>query len=516
MSNPMDRRRFLATGASVAGMANLAALRVKAESRAMQVGPPRVRHSVFDPRANLESYRKGVAQMKAWGATSTSDPRGWDYQAAIHGSFTRQGVPFNQCEHRSWWFLPWHRAYLHFFERIVRAASGDPNFALPYWDWDSSDHNLPPWGFRDPSSTLYDGTRVRGINVGPGLLVPELNVAETMAASDFLGKREAQGFGGVYYPQRIKGAMERRTHDKVHGQIGGNMGDPNTAAQDPIFWLHHCNVDRLWDAWLAKGHSNPPDSAWHDNLIDGRPAPWTFYDENKAPVEVKTSDFLQGGPRLDYQYDSLNGNLHPLLVNTQIRDQIRQTRAVAMAPRPMAEKDNRMATDIFGDQTRIVVTGERNRNTLGATPTQLQTAIQPDKKPKFMQAMPLAAMADPESPAILLNIEDVRSTAPPGVIYRVYLNDRNATAATDPDEANFVGSFAIFQSSSPRHRMNPNGAEHGDSFSFDISKLVQKLTDRSQWNPDKIDVTIVSKGIGGEDTPKAEVSFDRVSISIEK
>ena len=267
---------------------------------------------------------------------------------------------------------------------------------------------------------------------------------------------------------------------------------------------------------LAKGHFNPVDQSWLDNQINGQSSPWALYDRDKAQVLVKTSEFVQGGGRLDYQYDNLNGNNQFLLVNVQMRDQLRQEKALMMAPKPGAERGNRMATDIFGDQNRIVVTGPRNRNRFEATPVHLQTAIEQDKKPKFAQALPLAAMAEPASPAIMLNIEDVRSTGAPGVVFRVYLNEIKATAETNPDDANYVGSIAVFQSSSPHHRMEAAPNDRGDDFSFDISKLVQKLTERGQWNPDKIDVTFVCKGVNGQNTPKTEVTFDRVSISIDK
>ena len=39
------------------------------------------------------------------------------------------------CPHANWWFLPWHRGYIGYLECIIRDLSGDPTFALPYWDW---------------------------------------------------------------------------------------------------------------------------------------------------------------------------------------------------------------------------------------------------------------------------------------------------------------------------------------------------------------------------------------------
>jgi tyrosinase len=42
-------------------------------------------------------------------------------------------------------------------------------------------------------------------------------------------------------------------HDMVHVDVGGagHMGNVPVAAFDPIFWLHHCQVDRLFCLWQA-------------------------------------------------------------------------------------------------------------------------------------------------------------------------------------------------------------------------------------------------------------------------
>ena len=68
-----------------------------------------------------------------------SDPLGWRFQAAIHGLATSSGRPdtsndlWCNCQHGSWYFLPWHRMYLAAFERIVRHTLEDETWALPYW-----------------------------------------------------------------------------------------------------------------------------------------------------------------------------------------------------------------------------------------------------------------------------------------------------------------------------------------------------------------------------------------------
>ena len=94
--------------------------------------------------------------VKAMQARPTTDPRSWAYQAAIHdfldGS-TPQTPPlppqadrttfWRQCQHFSWFFLPWHRMYLLHFERIVAKTiaddlQGPANWALPYWNYSDS------------------------------------------------------------------------------------------------------------------------------------------------------------------------------------------------------------------------------------------------------------------------------------------------------------------------------------------------------------------------------------------
>lgn len=88
-----------------------------------------------------QSLRKGVEVMKK---LSPFDPRSWTYQANIHGWENYKLNPeenarkhWTQCQHGEFFFLPWHRAYIFFFERILRAMSGDPNLTLCYWNYNN-------------------------------------------------------------------------------------------------------------------------------------------------------------------------------------------------------------------------------------------------------------------------------------------------------------------------------------------------------------------------------------------
>jgi tyrosinase len=88
-------------------------------------------------------------------------------------------------------------------------------------------------------------------------------------------------------------------HGSVHVAIGGNMGAVPKAALDACFWLHHANIDRLWEAWLRKcgGRSNPPASdPWMSQQF-------TFYDENGVAVNMTGSQVINTASTLNYRYD---------------------------------------------------------------------------------------------------------------------------------------------------------------------------------------------------------------------
>ena len=59
-------------------------------------------------------------------------------------------------------------------------------------------------------------------------------------------------------------------HDQVHVWVGGTMSRVPTAPADPIFWLHHAEVDRLWDEWQKAHSGQTPNLRGTDAVLD----PW--------------------------------------------------------------------------------------------------------------------------------------------------------------------------------------------------------------------------------------------------
>ena len=253
-------------------------------------GTPFVRPNVAGLTATdpiLTGYATAITAMQA---LTTSDQRSWTYQAAMHYTNSLSLMPnWDMCQHGTHFFWSWHRMYLYWWERIVRKFSGNPNWALPYWNWTANPHLPPP--FRVVSSPLYTPNRDPNINNGTGSL-PATDVAYKLPLSGDFSNLD-------YY--LAQSAIEGSPHGMVHVDVGGFsgwMGSIPTAAQDPIFYLHHGNIDRLWNLWLAQGggRSDPTsDSTWTTQV-------YHFYDENRNPVQMTPCDILNAAAQLNYEY----------------------------------------------------------------------------------------------------------------------------------------------------------------------------------------------------------------------
>jgi hypothetical protein len=167
-----------------------------------------------------------------------------DYAAGIHG------YPK---------FLPWHRYYTVVLERELQRVSGQP-IALPYWDW-NKDSQAPElakvWG-KDPLSFGISGEDAQGcvksgafanyqvLYPSPRCLTRRWSAGTKMSALTSTDVFERILSDAKTFDQcrtQIEGP-----HGTVHVNIGGDMGVMNSP-NDPIFFLHHANVDRLWNRW---------------------------------------------------------------------------------------------------------------------------------------------------------------------------------------------------------------------------------------------------------------------------
>lgn len=235
----------------------------------------------------LVTYGEAVAAMKALDSSDPTNPHGWRNQAEIHQ---------NRCPHGNWLFLPWHRAYLWYFEEICRELTGDDGFALPYWDWTSNPTIPAP--FTNPSSPLFNGTRTAGASSADSTFVGSVTIDNILQEPNFLNF--ASGSIPLAADQRQSSSydpLEGTPHNYIHGFVGGDMGS-FMSPLDPLFWLHHNRIEQLWVDWnITRGNPNTNDGDWTNRRYTD------FVDRQKQPVNVTTTE-LTLMPLLSYRFDT--------------------------------------------------------------------------------------------------------------------------------------------------------------------------------------------------------------------
>ena len=162
-------------------------------------------------------------------------------------------------------FLTWHREYLAKLEAALMSIN--PLVTIPYWDW-VNDRAIPPQ-LTDAADLAEWGITRGAFNAG-GL--PTASVINGVTANTTF--------------TAFAGALEG-PHGWVHNAVGGTMGG-STSPQDPLFWLHHAFIDKLWADWeTAHPGANPPNG----NEVLQPP-----------PIMTRTVDQVLGTQALGYVY----------------------------------------------------------------------------------------------------------------------------------------------------------------------------------------------------------------------
>lgn len=422
-----------------------------------------IRHEVRSPAGEeaLEQYANAVAVMKSRPVDQTDS---WLYQAGIHGSTQPPHKLWNQCEHLSWYFLPWHRMYLYYFERIVRKAvveaGGPADWALPYWDYSPGGESAKiPDPFRNPAdpaaNPLYVAQRVQLYNDGNPLPNRVINQSLALARPAYIGNAEfggheaepGKGFWG------LQGRVEETPHNNIHSTIGGLMGNPKTAAQDPIFWLHHSNVDRIWAVWNESEHRQDPTAeAW---LKQG----WRFFDDDGSEKGKTSAQVLQTVPDLGYTYDPSPAGIVEELVPPP-----------PPPPPPSAPPPPEEPKFVGASEEEVPLEGE---------PIVVPLEIDPRAQEEVLEA------ADPEDPRRLyLNIEDIEGETNPAIVYGIYLNlpENPDQEAYDRHYLGNLSFFGIEEASAPSDDSHP----HGMRASLEAGDLIRVLRDEGDWDRENL------------------------------
>lgn len=469
----ISRRLLLGTGAAALGLAFTSTpARLLASPR-----PARLSLPEFSKNDKLvAALRRGVAKMRS---RSASDPTSWFWQASVHAvgedmlkaeihrdpSVTAVDAEkyWNQCPHfgqSSADFLIWHRAYLYYFERILRAAAEEPELAIPFWNYHEPEGLSFPGLFKDEfldeakkvPNPLYHPEREMAFVTGRFTLSNMVSSAEkARACRQFFSSPGVNGFGGDIRAEEdtVAGELERRPHNDLHVAVGGRVGttqgamaDVPTAAFDPIFWTHHANVERMWREWAAS-----PESDWGplppDEWLDERP--WVFVDHDGSEHRLPRRFYLDQ-ENIDVGYAG---------------ERIARTLKLPPKGRTLRKAASfRTAGSVVHRQSRGFTLGGSEQR--AAFPLAL-----PRKRLRNRLARPAAAEG---GQSLLLRLRDIGLDQAPGSGFNLFLAPKGA--ALDLASPYYLGNLSLFGlGKSASHRAGHQG--HSPAQSFDITAAVR-------------------------------------------
>jgi Common central domain of tyrosinase/Polyphenol oxidase middle domain len=483
----------------------LAALTVVGATTACAAGPTYQRISVADfvkdPK-KVASLQKAIAAMRSRNTAPNTTPdyrASWDYWAATHGYFGQgsnasgtaadfiasapqscQGLPsklyqtclsyyphskdlpvpndgiapdvWGTCQHSdpqagpsaaNLQFLTWHRMYLHFYERVVRKSSGDPNFALPYWDYygepgpGGKGLALPKLVRGSSTGSLYDQFRTPGLNdFTTGISPNSASAVQAFKFTDF---------------HSFSFQLEMQPHGQMHCATGfgcqaPDMGIVPVAGLDPVFYMHHANIDRLWQCWMVrKANGQPITLAWAKANL-GMDDSWfaqtfTFADENGNKATMAVQDLFQPA-FMDYTYDKLSNcvpGAGPLLLAVERK---KPTTAMKSAA-PLSLKGIAVSVDLAPSPALV-----------GAT---LQDSIK-----------------NTEPGRVVLILQDIQINGSPGVTYEIRIHKKGA-----PQNSAYVATLNYFGVLGATHSHKPGAAPRKPGYIktlfYDVTAEVDKL-----------------------------------------
>jgi tyrosinase len=250
-----------------------------------------VRKSVYDlGDPEVLALRQAFAALQSIG-----DNRGYQYVAGVHG------LPQYYCPHGDPFFLIWHRPYVLMFEEALQAVS--PGIALPFWDWTSDraqTEGLPPIFAEETYAEPNTGNQLPNPLYKAAISYSNPNnwtetsrdPASPSSLADLATLVQSANREDNY--NDFCPAVEQ-PHNGLHGWVGGSMGLVPYAAFDPIFWVHHCFIEKLFCDWQDRAQASLP------TAIAGLA---------QAPFN-KTTDDLWNYKALGYRYAPEGAELVP-------------------------------------------------------------------------------------------------------------------------------------------------------------------------------------------------------------
>lgn len=442
----VDRRGFLKTSAGLSSLAaasllgGCGSLLTQIQNRPTRRGS----QSLPDNDPVWDIYEAAVQAMRA---LPGADGRNWEQQAQIH---------LDHCPHGNWFFLPWHRAYLFYFEQICKELAADDSFALPYWNWNAN---------REIPTPFWSGGLSHPRNVGPTSQAnaawvgdPALNAIYALNNFTLFGSGASttqRGFSS-------SGELESTPHNNIHGWIGQDMGT-YVSPRDPIFWLHHCMIDCMWWHWNADlGNPNTNDPVWTNfNFVDN------FFDRDGVPASM-TSISTVILPITEYRYE-------PCHVGATAADMGQRDREDLARLRSFLEEGAEVPTGL--EAVAELARGDAAFDTMVLPQTAIRGAL------------------EGRAPHVVVEI-DVDDPPSDEIYYlRLFVDLPDASPRTPITDPHYAGALGFFED--PQAHAGHDGPAQ-TRFRIDIGPTLKRLSELGQL-PDRVTLQLVATPFAGRE-----------------
>ena len=440
----------------------------------------------FKVSRHYASFLDAIGKMRA--NTNASDKRSWLYWTNAHVTY---------CPHSFAYFLAWHRGYLYYFEQQLRAISGNNALTLPYWDYYKNP--VIPAEFTNPAS--WNPLYIQRVNT---------DVTQALTLAPFADNVTNMQRGLV---NAFETSLESMPHNPVHNIIGGVMSDMQSPL-DPIFWVHHANIDRLLSAWVAadNGRIMPArtDVYWNGNFtystkltlrrnmtVDTRTDMGYFYQNETLPTALPPTVLAEpvqlamaGNAGKLAMLGSPASGEQPLLPKRPPLGNFSLS-----GPRPTGIQRRsiggvrQMALNEHAVSARIPVNTQEKQG--------VQSVLKKMTAPPFGRA---DTSLGPHT-SIQVVLDNVRNTplgASGGYFYKIYLNLPLKADATESEEKYLLGNLGPFQVAGARHHVGANN-NAGVQLVFPATQLLQNLT-----SEDLNELTVSFVRISGNNSPAGD------------
>jgi hypothetical protein len=365
----------------------------------------------------------------------------------------------------------------------------------------------PPAGWTaDPND---NGGQLYGPNGSPDIIVPAsqplypiVNVPMGALIGRVNGGTPFLIASGSVVPENVSGPLELCINDDLTGAYGpglkdnkgyvtvsftttpdeeyeGLMADPGLAGLDPVFFMHHSNIDRMWTAWNVTGNNqNPTDANWLNGPsangnsrfampMDKDGTPWYY-----TPNDMKNTASLKyyGGASYSYTYDDLS------LTSYDKTPPTKQTLSQRLTKLGVTQNVNNAKMSTSNNSELVGASGNGIALSSGSTFTSVKLDSTGWKSVvnSFAKA---SATAIPDT--VYLMLENVTGTNNSNML-SVYVNNK------------FVKAISLFGIRMASMKDSAHGGS-GLTFKLNITDIVDNLQVNNNINADSLNVQITTK-----------------------